>query len=187
MSEPVDDDVMEIRLGGDNVCLIDAADWDLVKDYRWHAHSNPRRMKLNWYARAYGVPDENGVRRSVSMHRFICKPPRQVILDHINGNGLDNRRENLRFSNNSVNQANRVKRSNAISSKYKGVTRKGVRYVAAIAAPQSRHLGTYDNEIRAALAYDVAAIETFGEHALTNFPPEIVAMAMAGLATGQIL
>lgn len=105
------------------------------------------------------------------MHRALMKTPRGKKTDHINGDRLDNRKSNLRICTNKQNARNNRKQSNA-SSKYKGVTyyRESRNYKAQINADYKvRHLGMFDNERHAALAYDLWAIDLFGEYAGTNF------------------
>lgn len=101
------------------------------------------------------------------MHRLIC--PNFNIADHINHNGLDNRKSNLRDANKQQNSFNT--RSNRGSSIYKGVsfektTRLWRSYITKDGIRQ--YLGRFDNELDAALAYDKKAREIFGEYANCN-------------------
>jgi hypothetical protein len=94
------------------------------------------------------------------------------FVDHINGNGLDNRDENLRLATNSQNQMNSRKRSGT-SSRYKGVSLQRKRWRAQIKLDGKLiYLGMFDTEEQAAMAYDYAAIELFGEFSRINFPHE---------------
>ena len=83
-------------------------------------------------------------------------------MDHENGNGLDNRRENLRLATHSQNQRNRRRTRDKV---YKGTRRNGKKWVAHIV------LGTFASEEEAARAYDHAATLLYGEFARLNFPP----------------
>jgi hypothetical protein len=110
------------------------------------------------------------------MHRFLLLPERGVLVDHINGDGLDNRRMNLRLANHSQNAANRCKPQRSRStSRYKGVFfeasgKRKKRWRALIKVDgQTIHLGSYSEEIEAAVAYDIAAKKHFGEFAKLNF------------------
>jgi len=101
------------------------------------------------------------------MHTFLTGWP---MVDHRNGNGLDNRRANLRPATKSQNGANRlIAASN--KSGFKGVDLKKGRWRAQIKVVGSKiHLGYFDLAEEAARAYDMAAIEAFGEFATLNFP-----------------
>ena len=95
------------------------------------------------------------------------------MTDHVNGNGLDNRRVNLRPATRSQNGGNRRK-AVATGSRFKGVTpyigHPG-RWLAYITLNKSkRHLGIFDDEAVAGRAYDDAARSLFGEFAALNFP-----------------
>jgi len=99
-------------------------------------------------------------------------PPEDMHIDHINGDGLDNRRENLRIVSPRQNQANSRKHVLG-QSRYKGVAWcQGAHKWRAYISPdrQQIHLGLYDTEIEAAAAYDTRAREIFGEHACLNNP-----------------
>jgi hypothetical protein len=103
------------------------------------------------------------------MHQLVYGPHTHEI-DHKNGNGLDNRKANLREATRSQQTANARKTSRPKSSIYKGVCRFRGAWVARI-QPDGKciHLGTFHDEKEAALAYDNAAREMFGEFANTNF------------------
>lgn len=94
-------------------------------------------------------------------------------LDHINGNKEDNRLINLRLVDHRKNQRNGFSKVGT-SSLYKGVSRKGIKWRAYIVLPDKKmkHLGYFDNEISAAVAYDQAAREYFGEFSRLNFPTD---------------
>lgn len=117
---------------------------------------------------------QNGLSKTYSVARIImgCKRDDGYDIDHIDGNRLNNRKNNLRKCTHAQNCANRVKSCKS-SSKYKGVswdkTRK--KWQASITYnKRSIGLGRYDDEILAAIAYDDAALLYHGEFARTNFP-----------------
>lgn len=106
------------------------------------------------------------------MHREILQPGPGFEVDHVNGDGLDNRRANLRECVRTQNNANHgLGRLNA--SGFKGVSWDAAnrRWRTSIsAAGVTRNLGRYDRPEDAARAYDRAAVATFGDFARLNFP-----------------
>ena len=115
--------------------------------------------------------------RNRSIHRFIMNFPKGMDVDHINGDALDNRKENLRICTRSENCRNKKVRSDSKSG-YKGVHQRppNGRYQAYIGDPtrKGRHmyLGHHDSAEEAARAYDKKAIELHGEFASLNFPKD---------------
>jgi hypothetical protein len=108
----------------------------------------------------------------VKMHREIMNAPAGVFVDHRYGDGLDNRKVNLRIATRAQNQYNRRKTSKKTTSKYKGVhlDRNRNKYRAIIGCSGKRiFLGYFDNETDAAKAYDEAAKKYHGEFAKLNF------------------
>ena len=128
-----------------------------------HAHTDG----WNWYART-NVRRADGSKTAIKMHRLILglTDPR-VHVDHIDGNGLNNRRENLRTCNRSENMSNRRKHKNNTSG-YKGVCwdNQHGRWRADIKLNGKRkHLGLFTNPEEAYQAYCAAAIKMHGEYA----------------------
>lgn len=152
------------------VALVDVGDYEAVATFRWVAMFSSGHC---YAARAHqrSIGEIRASRTShVWMHRFILKPPSGMMVDHINGDGLDNRRANLRVCNHFQNAQNRG--PTAGCRQYKGAfpTPTG-RWQAFIGAFGVRHyLGTFDTEIEAATAYDRAALRFHKEFARLNFP-----------------
>jgi len=98
---------------------------------------------------------------------IVDKP--QFEVDHINHNGFDNRRENLRICTRAENRRN-ARKLKPGSSRYKGVYRDGAMYHAQINNGKVRNLGRYFSEKTAGRVYDEAAKEAYADFALLNFP-----------------
>lgn len=109
----------------------------------------------------------NPIKDSILMHTLITG---WAYVDHINGDGLDNRRCNLRESTHALNMRNkRLYRNN--TSGFKGVTRRNGRWRACITCNGRRvRLGSFDTAEAAGRAYDAAARELHGEFGTFNFP-----------------
>lgn len=152
----------EIVLTNGRTVLVDADDYEVLKKYSWHCLNT----KYTSYAQSR-INGENGKKQHTLMHRLIMNTPKGMDTDHINGNGLDNRKENLRITNHRENMRNRH-----ANNKYKGVYYRADRkvYHAYIKVGRTRNLGHFVSEIAAACAYDYAAKEYFGEFACLNFP-----------------
>ncbi len=155
----------EIPLSRGLVAVVDDEDYGrLVSIGPWHAHRSGR----NFYAsRSAWV---NGRCRTIRMHNLITGQP---YIDHVNGNGLDNRRVNLRQATHIQNMRNRRTGSNNTSG-FKGVGLHRGRWQARIwVAGSMKSLGLFATPEMAARAYDAAAVELFGEFARLNLPDRI--------------
>jgi hypothetical protein len=98
---------MKIKLTNGGFAIVDADDLGLIKKFRWYAI----RLENLSYA-ATGLKLANGKQTVLLMHRLILDSLSGGIVDHVNGNGLDNRRSNLRFCTHSQNMANRKMHKN---------------------------------------------------------------------------
>lgn len=144
--------------------IVDRKNYVRLSAYNW-------RTIPSAYTR-YALGHIAGGEHSVRMHRLIMNAPPEKDVDHINGNGLDNRESNLRLCVQSQNGANRgLGRNN--TSGFKGVSYHQARkyWKAEIKVNYKPiFLGRFDKAEDAARAYDRAAIEYFGEFAFLNFP-----------------
>lgn len=138
--------------------IVDKDVYDDVNKYKWHINND-----------GYAKGDVDG--KTITMHKYLKgQPPKGQVIDHKNLNKLDNRKDNLKFSTISQNAQNRAKKSNT-SSVYKGVTWDKIRnkWQAKITIEgKYNDLGSFDNEIEAAEAYDTAAFLIHGPDARTN-------------------
>jgi len=161
-----------IPLSQNKFAIVDAEDYDRLKLYKWcvsktrHTNYAIRRTKGKM------VNGKRAKRKAILMHRFITNAPRHLVVDHINHNGLDNRKANLRLCTRAENSRNRRSLVNK-SSRYKGVSYDKERklFIACIRCKGKKYfLGRFKSEIKAAKAYDKKARELFGVYAFLNFP-----------------
>lgn len=156
-----------IELSQGKVAIVDAADYERLSLHKWCA----MKQRHTWYAvRSILLP--SGRQTTVYMHREIMGLPSKVKVDHKDGDGLNNWRDNLRSATDQQNCFNAVARKNK-SSQYKGVSlfKKVNKWEAYITLDgKQRRLGFFSNEEDAARAYDAAARLLFGEFARFNFP-----------------
>lgn len=151
-----------IKLANTNqVALVDDADYDRLSKYKWHC----RKENTTTYPRTNIVV--NGKPKPVLMHQLLND---WALTDHINGNGLDNQRKNLRPA--TVQQNNRnARKQEGTTSQYKGVCwrKDKKKWNAYIMVDRKRlHLGYFTDEKEAAKAYDAAAKKHFGDFANFN-------------------
>jgi hypothetical protein len=131
----------------------------LVDDKYWH-----KLNSMSWFVNKEGYIYNSKYR----MHRYIMKAKNNDIIDHINNTKEDNRINNLRIANSSLNNHNRVKKQNS-SSKYFGVSLNNNKWRSVIYKDNIQHnLGYFEDEIDAAKAYNKKAIELYEDKANLN-------------------
>lgn len=157
----------QIPLTQGQFALVDDEDYDELSKHNWSAVFP--KNSVTYYAIRSDL--SSGKKKTVQMHRLILgaigKPG---FVDHKDGNGLNNQRSNIRLCTPSQNSQNKKKDSNCLSQ-FKGVhPMKNGKFRATIRiGGKSKSLGVYQNEESAAIAYDNAAKEYFGEFARLNF------------------
>lgn len=145
--------------------MVDDEDFERVSRFTWRFH----RGKNSGYARAW-LSCSKGKRTQQLLHRFLF--PDLLHIDHIDGNGLNNQRSNLRAATPQQNNQNARKRIQA-TSRFKGVCWYRKDEVWSVQIYFNQHqifLGRYESETDAAHVYDYAAKIYFGEFARLNFP-----------------
>lgn len=147
------------------IALVDDADFEFLNRYKWWLSTHKRKSGRVYF---YAFTEING--KTVTMGRLLLSAaPRQVVipLDH---DGLNCRRDNLKLVTYSQKNAHARKRVNT-SSSFKGVSRRGNRYLIALNSGNENHyVGFFKSEKLAARAYDKKATELYGEFAQLNFP-----------------
>ncbi len=153
------DDIADCTTSNKEHFCVDICDLNVVQNHIFHINR-------------YGYPVTRINNKNIQLTHLLLDVPEGMLVDHINGNPLDNRRSNLRLATHGDNQAN-MGMSRHNTSGYKGVSFRKERgkYRAYISLDDKYvHLGHFDTDVDAARAYDEAARFYFGEFACVNFP-----------------
>lgn len=150
----------ELKLTKGKYALVDDEDFEKLNNYSWHILRN-----------GYAMARIKGTNKKILLHRLILNAPNGRMIDHINHNVLDNRKENLRFCSVTENARN-SKLCSKNTSGYKGVSWRANRnrWLAEIRIDGAlKRLGHFIDKKEAAVAYNLAAQKYFGEFAYLNY------------------
>ena len=162
-----DSNMKYIPLTKGQFAIVDDDDYDYLMQWKWQA----QKGRHTWYAVRGNSFGTKGKRQqsTVYMHRVILHCPKTYQVDHINHNGLDNRKRNIRICSSGDNNRNRIPQTNCTSA-YKGVSWAGKKWRCMLWHKKKHlHVGYYASEVEAAKAYDKNARELFGEFVYCNF------------------
>lgn len=137
--------------------MVSDEDLNMLSQFKWYLDSKG----YAYMTKRFGM----GIRKTTRMHRLIMNAPKGMSVDHINGNTLDNRRENLRICSHTENLKNLKKPKNNKSG-IKGVSwyPKSNKWRAVITSNgKFYHLGLFADKMKAKEAYDTKAKELYGE------------------------
>lgn len=150
-----------IELTQGHLAIVDADDYEELSKFKWSVMD-----KSNTFYAKRGQP---GRTAAMLMHRQIMKAVDGVLVDHVNGNGLDNRKCNLRFCTPQQNAFNTKRFPNKKSSRFKGVYKRDNRWQVNICfGGKLKYVGFFRTEVEAAIAYNEAAKKYHGEFARLN-------------------
>ena len=156
-----------IVLSNGGHALISVVDWELVMTRKWWSCKTSRKTGRPKFYIMSGGPDNK------YLHRLIARATKGQQVDHVNGDTMDNRRENLRIVTRQQNAQNRDPSTFARgTSKYRGVSweKRRRRWEANIYANGKQHyLGQFKDEEAAARAYDAASERFYGRLGTRNF------------------
>lgn len=154
----------EIKLTQGQFAIVDDEDYELVSSIKWYAQRVKRNNTFSYYA------DNRTGKNNIRMHRIIMGvTDKNILVDHRDGNGLNNCRSNLRICTQAQNVRNMRNLKRSSTSKYKGVRWKSGKYEASVEMYEKcYYCGRFTNEEEAALAYNKKASELFGEFANLN-------------------
>ncbi len=167
---------------GDKFAMVDFEDFLMLAQYRWYLNNDKYAIR---FIKSLPQVDENDrTQINISMHTQIMKPKENEEVHHIDGNGLNNCKNNLYCCSRKKHMAidGRNERKSIIQQghplknrKYVGTQQMGEKWKAGISYHRRYfYLGMYKTEIEAARVYDKKAKELFGEFALLNFPETLI-------------
>ena len=155
----------EIQLSQGKVAIVDDEDFEYLNQWKWHVIKSD-----NIFYAKRNIKRYTGKQTQISMHRLIMNPDKYMKIDHIDRDGLNNQKNNLRICTNSQNCMNRILHSNNKSG-FKGVyfCKQHNKFRARVCINKiNKHIGLYIDAKDAARAYNAAAIKYHGEFANLN-------------------
>jgi len=149
----------KVELTKNQVALVDDEDFKFINQWKWHL-----------VAGQYAARREYPSRKYLYMHRVILNAPHGKEVDHRNGVGLDNRKQNLRLCNRSENNRNTTGKGKNKTSRFKGVdwSKNRVWRARIQLGAKQLHIGSFHDEREAAEAYNEKARIFYGEFAYLN-------------------
>ena len=156
----------QIKLTKGKFALVDDEDFEYLNKFKWNAEKSRGRF---YASRSAYI---NNKKKNIRMHVNLINPENGKIVDHIDNNGLNNQRYNLRECTHSQNNTNKFINKNGRTSRFIGVClgkNKYKKWRAVIKKDKKQiSLGTYETELEAAIAYNEGAIKYHGEFARLN-------------------
>lgn len=147
--------------------IIDREDWDKIKDYKWYSKKVTGYRDETHHVMA-GVKNEYGKATTITLHRLIMDAPKGMQVDHINGDTLNNSKDNLRLATASQNSANKRAQKNNKTG-FAGVVKVYNKFRATVTYQGKQiYLGLFKTSQEAARAYDQKKLQLFGQFAKTN-------------------
>lgn len=151
----------KIKLTKNKFTIVDDEDYEILNQHKWYC--------LNDYAARDKITDKR--KRTLYMHRLIMNCSESSYVDHVDGNPLNNRRENLRICSQSQNNMNRNKTEGNFSSRYKGVSfdKERNKWVMRLQKDGKCIIRKrFEKELDAAVFYNEMALKVYGEFAVLN-------------------
>src|SRR3990167_1985734 len=158
--------MQQLPISKGKITIISDEDYTQLAQHKWRVYINSGKL----YAARWEKGKTMKTRKHIKMHQVIMNPLKGLIVDHIDGDGLNNRRDNLRIVSNRQNTINRRK-SVGTSSQFKGVykAKNTIKWRSYIKTNNRQiYLGMFDTEHQAALVYDLWAKDMFGQYAKLN-------------------
>jgi hypothetical protein len=165
--------------------MVDDEDFDWLTQWKWYAL---RKTRTFYARRAFWVNGKGAMHER--MHTVITG---YAITDHVDGNGLNNQRVNLRDTTPCLNSLNAAKRLTTTRSQFKGLSWEKSKWRVRVQSdnrgdrPRRTHVGAFLAEEDAARAYDDAVRERYGPYGAYNFPRPGERSALTGLIIPELV